>query len=441
MSIFHGLGRALRWLRDRQGKRQYQVADAAGITKAMLSAYETGKQKPSLDTLEKILTALECDLNDLHNALQIVNERPEAIRRSGGLRGRAPGPGTQRESGRDGESPNVYNILGINRPLPPMEEQALSEMLRGFHKLVRYLHDSVAQRPIQPEPVAESARAGRRSHLTRCGPATAGPSARLRQLGESPASPAHASCTRLLRAIARIHLARCDGDRRESPRSERQRERPAGAVTRNGELERASPGCVTAITSASIYDTLAELSAVLVPFVQTGLAAGDRCLFVGPAAGARRLERDLRAAGVPVGARDRPRRPRPARASATAGCSDGRFDPWAMMDLLRQAEQQALDDGFSGLRATWDMTWILDGTPGAERLVEYEAHLNRFLAGSRTTALCRYARDLGLRRADPGRAAHPPSRRPRRPALPERLLRAAPRWCSATARRTTASTG
>src|SRR6185369_7809945 len=86
MSIFHGLGRALRWLRDRQGKRQYQVADAAGITKAMLSAYETGKQKPSLVTLEKILAALDGDLNDLHNALQIVNERPEAIRKAGGAK-------------------------------------------------------------------------------------------------------------------------------------------------------------------------------------------------------------------------------------------------------------------------------------------------------------------------------------------------------------------
>jgi transcriptional regulator with XRE-family HTH domain len=154
ISIFHGLGRALRWLRDRQSKRQYQVADAAGITKAMLSAYETGKQKPSLDTLEKILSALECDLNDLHNALQIVNERPEAIRRSGGAR-EGTWPGHPREYGRD-ESPNVYNILGINRPLPAMEEQALSEMLRGFHKLVRYLHDSVAQRPTPPEPLADA---------------------------------------------------------------------------------------------------------------------------------------------------------------------------------------------------------------------------------------------------------------------------------------------
>jgi transcriptional regulator with XRE-family HTH domain len=151
MSIFQGLGRALRWLRDRQGKRQYQVADAAGITKAMLSAYETGKQKPSLDTLEKILLALECDLNDLHNALQIVNERPEAIRR--GQRENA-WAGVRRDLGEpafddrgEGPSPEVYRILGVNRRLPPLEEQALSEMLEGFHKLLRYLHASAAQPP------------------------------------------------------------------------------------------------------------------------------------------------------------------------------------------------------------------------------------------------------------------------------------------------------
>jgi transcriptional regulator with XRE-family HTH domain len=157
MSIFNGLGRALRWLRDRQGKRQYQVADAAGITKAMLSAYETGKQKPSLDTLEKILDALECDLNDLHNALQIVNERPEAIRRPSALQEtwqayRSTGEGAEgAEAGNRGGN-NVYSILGLHRQLPPQEEQALSEMLDGFHKLVRYLHNAIS-------PVARAAAA------------------------------------------------------------------------------------------------------------------------------------------------------------------------------------------------------------------------------------------------------------------------------------------
>ncbi|HEX3126357.1 MAG TPA: helix-turn-helix transcriptional regulator [Thermoanaerobaculia bacterium] len=154
MSTFQGLGRALRWLRDRQGKRQYQVADAAGITKAMLSAYETGKQKPSLDTLEKILDALDFNLNDLHNSLQIVNERPEAIRRTSGRDGGwFAGRRDQDMFAGERSGPDVYHVLGINRPIPPIEEQALGEMLQGFHKLVRYFHDTVSQAlPPEPEP-------------------------------------------------------------------------------------------------------------------------------------------------------------------------------------------------------------------------------------------------------------------------------------------------
>ncbi len=143
MPIFIGLGRSLRWLRDRQGKRQYQVADAAGITKAMLSAYETGKQKPSLDTLEKILEALGSDLSDLHNALQIVNERPPTGRRQEPLS--ASGWPTAWRGGlssgaESGPAVDVYRTLGIDRPLPAEEEQALAEMLAGFHRLLRFLH-------------------------------------------------------------------------------------------------------------------------------------------------------------------------------------------------------------------------------------------------------------------------------------------------------------
>src|SRR5262245_897245 len=127
MPIFQGLGRALRWLRDRQAKRQYQVADAAGITKAMLSAYETGKQKPSLDTLEKILAALDGDLNDLHNALQIVNERPEAIRRAGAAKSLWPllrRNVATAAGGEEGEAAtlDLYQVLGVAEPLPVEEE-------------------------------------------------------------------------------------------------------------------------------------------------------------------------------------------------------------------------------------------------------------------------------------------------------------------------------
>lgn len=147
-----GLGQALRWLRDRQGKKQYQVADTAGITKGMLSAYETGRQRPSLETLEKILDTLGCDLNDLHNAIQIINGRPEKMKRRGeGAELDAdPAPRPEVAGGRS----EVQRILGRPGSLPFEEERAFSEMLDGFHRLLRYFHERMERAARKDEPPA-----------------------------------------------------------------------------------------------------------------------------------------------------------------------------------------------------------------------------------------------------------------------------------------------
>lgn len=136
MSSFDGLGKALRWIRDKQGKKQYELADEAGVTKAMLSAYETGKQRPSIETLEKILGALRVDLADLFNALQIVNERTPLVRfdqRSGTVI-------AETDSGPNGGVIDIYRTLGLQETLPPLKEEALTQMLTGFHKLLRHFH-------------------------------------------------------------------------------------------------------------------------------------------------------------------------------------------------------------------------------------------------------------------------------------------------------------
>lgn len=154
MSAFDGLGKALRWLRAKQDKRQYQLAGAAGITKAMLSAYETGKQRPSLETLEKILAALGAELADLHDALDIVNERSP-------LAGRQRRPAAWSWADRRGAplgdpfadpavDLDLYRILGAERPLPPEEERAFREMLAGFHRFIRFLHARVETPPPPP---------------------------------------------------------------------------------------------------------------------------------------------------------------------------------------------------------------------------------------------------------------------------------------------------
>lgn len=141
--LLNGLGHALRWLRDRHGKKQYQVAEAAGITKGMLSAYETGRQRPSLETLEKLLDTLGCDLNDLHNAIQIVNGRPENMKRKDepSEGGESGGPGGLREGG----SADARNLLGLRGSLAPKEQQALNQMLDGFHNLIRHFHRTLSE--------------------------------------------------------------------------------------------------------------------------------------------------------------------------------------------------------------------------------------------------------------------------------------------------------
>lgn len=115
-------------MREKEGLRQYETARAAGVTKAMLSAYETGKQSPSLASLEKILDALGSDLTGLTRALDHVNER----------RPHPPGSASvPTPAGLAGS--DVKSILGVE-DVPPEEEEALARMLDGFHRLLRYLH-------------------------------------------------------------------------------------------------------------------------------------------------------------------------------------------------------------------------------------------------------------------------------------------------------------
>lgn len=125
MPVFAGLGKALRWIREKRGLRQYEVARTAGITKAMLSAYETGKQRPSLESLEKVLGALGANLATLARALDHVNERPASRAEV------SPPPGA--------EAPDVRTVLGVEE-IAPEEEEAFARMLDGFHRLLRYLH-------------------------------------------------------------------------------------------------------------------------------------------------------------------------------------------------------------------------------------------------------------------------------------------------------------
>ncbi|MFW9994077.1 MAG: MEDS domain-containing protein [Candidatus Odinarchaeota archaeon] len=68
----------------------------------------------------------------------------------------------------------------------------------------------------------------------------------------------------------------------------------------------------------------------------------------------------------------------------------GYFDPCRMIDFLDREIDRSLAEGYTGLRVTGEMTWILRDVEGTERLVDYEAMINDHVKGRNVLALCQY---------------------------------------------------
>ncbi len=145
-----------------------------------------------------------------------------------------------------------------------------------------------------------------------------------------------------------------------------------------------------------LYEGAAERTPALAPIFRAALGKGLRCLLLGSREEFAALTAALEASGVPVG-EDAERGalvlldsgPPAANPSAIAAAADDGHG--ALLDLLRQAEQEALDDGFGGLLFAGDLVPLASGEAAAD-LARREALVGRFLAGSRSSAICLYDR-------------------------------------------------
>lgn len=138
-----------------------------------------------------------------------------------------------------------------------------------------------------------------------------------------------------------------------------------------------------------IYESHAEQMATVIPFIRMGLERNERCVYIADENTVAAVEGAMRMRGVDVAA------------AAARGALDvvteretylkeGRFDPDAMIAFLAEATESAKKSGFGALRVTGEMTSVLGGEPGTERLAEYEAKLNRFFSQRDALAICQY---------------------------------------------------
>jgi chemotaxis family two-component system sensor kinase Cph1 len=141
-----------------------------------------------------------------------------------------------------------------------------------------------------------------------------------------------------------------------------------------------------------IYETKEEQFAAIAPFIRFGLERGERCVYIADENTAIMVSDLLRTQGIDVNSAVS------SGALTIAGKQEaylkqGYFDPDWMIRFLLKASDEAKAAGFSGLRVTGEMTWALGGDPGVERLMEYEAKLNRLLSDNDIVAICQYNRN------------------------------------------------
>lgn len=155
-------------------------------------------------------------------------------------------------------------------------------------------------------------------------------------------------------------------------------ERPDGALPRRGDH-----ACI-------LYGHGRGERALAARFIASGLAGGERCLYVSARANVSGIVDALEHEGVDVVDQVALGALRLTTAARTY-LPDGTFSPGAMLRSLEIAVADSRASGYTGLRATGEMGWAAaDRAHGV--LARYEADLARAFAAGGLTGLCQYDR-------------------------------------------------
>jgi diguanylate cyclase (GGDEF)-like protein/PAS domain S-box-containing protein len=141
-----------------------------------------------------------------------------------------------------------------------------------------------------------------------------------------------------------------------------------------------------------IYETPEEWKNAVIPFIRIGIERGEKCIYVVDAHTAKEVQQYLKQEGIDVTKAEKSGQLTILHESE-AYTKEGSFDPDRMIQFLISETRKAISEGYPALRVTGEMTWMLKGLPGSEKIIEYEAKLNRDLFPKYPClAICQYDR-------------------------------------------------
>jgi DNA-binding CsgD family transcriptional regulator len=163
---------------------------------------------------------------------------------------------------------------------------------------------------------------------------------------------------------------------------------PEGAPGKD-ELHRRMASLAPGDHMACIYGSDEERRILVTAYVEEGLAQGDKILLLADEQRSRQdlgwSDGEVREAvpGLEAGrVRILPKEQSYTRQSV--------FDPRRTLDMFEEEARRARSEGFRSLRAAGDMSWALQGLPGTDRLIEYEARVNDLFRDRSGQAMCLY---------------------------------------------------
>ncbi|HEV8542944.1 MAG TPA: MEDS domain-containing protein [Verrucomicrobiae bacterium] len=125
---------------------------------------------------------------------------------------------------------------------------------------------------------------------------------------------------------------------------------------------------------AYFFRSNAERLAFVIPYIAAGLRRNERCLYIADNNSAPAIYRELDRAGVDTDGAHK-RGALSVLTKREAYLRHGVFEPEKMVSDLNNEVKHSLEHGFTGLRASGEMSWALDLPSALARLIEYEERL------------------------------------------------------------------
>jgi len=141
--------------------------------------------------------------------------------------------------------------------------------------------------------------------------------------------------------------------------------------------------------SCFLFGNEVDRRSVVYPYVDAGLRDLEDVHYYADALATELLERALDEQVAASLSRDELRRLNVASAMDVY-YPTGEFIPQQTLGQLRQLYETSLSDGARGCRTVGEMAWALNGVPGSDQLVQYEASINTVVNEVPLNVLCQY---------------------------------------------------